>query len=269
MNIIKCTSCKIPLAFSPFQMDREKPEATLCTACLSLERAEKEGTLHPTKIDDRRKYITRDWLLPYGDVPPRLYESARMKGIPMGTRQALEPHLPPIWAGRVPTKGFGLLGSQGSRKSGTQVALLRTLSTRRALRLVGEETYDLPHRPVDFLWVDWPATYGELGRSWGDPKGVTTMLRRMQWSGLLILDDLGRESIRKSDDESTPFAMGIFQELISYRNSNRLPIWWNSNCDIAGLASIYDGATLGRLFEDNPPIILPDDIPNYRLPGIQ
>ena len=269
MNIIKCTSCKIPLVISPFQVDREKSEATLCTACSVLERADRDGTLHPTKIADRRKYITRDWLLEYGDVPPRLRGSARMNGIPKATIQALDPNMTTIRDGQAPTMGFGLIGPQGCRKSGTEVALVRALSTRRALRLVGEETYELPLRPVAFLWVDWPATYGELSRSWGDPNGVNAMLRRMQWSELLIIDDLGRESFRRPEDGSTPFAMGIFQELISYRNSNRLPIWWNSNCDIAGLASIYDGATLGRLFEDNPPIILPDDLPNYRLPGVE
>jgi len=269
MNALKCPTCKFPLAVSPHEPDRASTEPITCWACRVLAAATETESLHQTNIEARRQFIlTRNWL-DKGGVPPRLREEASMRGIPDAIRKALAPHLTPIRDGLPLTHGLGLMGGIGCRKSGSLVALLKLYSITRARRIVGDgdQWTKLPTRPVNFRWVDWPLMYPEIARSGKDPSGVNHLLRRFQDAELLVLDDLGREPLpRKADDDSTPYAMGFLQEVITFRNSNMLPIWWTSNLTLSGLSAIYDGSTIDRLLEDNLPIMLPG-LPNYRLPA--
>ena len=107
-------------------------------------------------------------------------------------------------------------------------------------------------------WVYWPECFDWMQKNAINEFNKDRLPRfhteSMKTTRLLILDDLGRESIsKKSPDGTIPYAIGQLSLVINYRNEHNLPIIWTSNLEEADLIQLYVAPMYLRLVEIAPP----------------
>lgn len=111
-----------------------------------------------------------------------------------------------------------------------------------------------------FVWAYWPAYFDyfqELAINRNHRGKDIYGLEYLMEIPCLILDDLGRERIKITND-SVPYGLAKLDLLIDYRNQHSLPILWTSNLEEEALIKTYGFPTYSRLVQDNPAIVLPE-----------
>ncbi len=111
------------------------------------------------------------------------------------------------------------------------------------------------HRIVN--WVYWPECYDWFQKNtitdFGSGRLPRFHTESLKNTKLLILDDLGRETLStKSSEYGMPYALGQLALIINHRNEHNLPIIWTSNLEEVDLIAIYGAPLYLRLVEIAP-----------------
>jgi len=237
----------------------------VCENAKKVQLSEKD---HQDLRDYLRKWVEKSEIF-YGVEVPKRLQGAAWKDVLPGVEEAIPATiLNTIKDGFIPDKGFGLLGGIGVGKSGAMASLFCRMVSRRAWRLAGSvQDRNVPSKPLEGMWVDWMMTFSDLQMRATEEGFASRLQDRMVGVDLLILDDLGRESLPRSAAEgATPFGHRILNNVITKRNASQKPVWWTSNVSVEDLVNLYDGSMLSRLMEDNPPMKICGEVPNRRIP---
>jgi DNA replication protein DnaC len=176
------------------------------------------------------------WLLKTRGVGPRLLEALDLE---------------PILRFPEAPMGAGMAGASGAGKT---FAMVRHLADR-AQAIV--ESYPNPDDALwpsrAALWVSWTQKSEELKRWVGAGQGeaVDEWIELAKLTKRLYLDDLGRERVTGAND----YALGVLREVLDYRHTNLLPVYWTTNLNATDLSELYlDKALIGRIVEAWPPV---------------
>lgn len=175
--------------------------------------------------------------------------------------------------GRIPAIGLGLIGPQGIGKSGCLATLVR-LYVERILAIDLEAQRVIPEGPEAFTWwrrpsvewCTWPNAaeiLKNISTARGGSADIERLVRRWEITGVLVLDDLGRERMRGSYSED--YSAGVLDRVIDTRSRFQRPILWTSNLSLPALTAHYGAALVSRLRQVGPPETLPATLPDLRV----
>ena len=258
-----CPTCGLDLQCSPYSYDcQDQTEDQQCYLCKSF------PIVQPLALD-RAKFIHNlpDAVAHYmtlAGVPKRL-RAVTWETTTVDIKNAIPHEDAQVFArGKVPAKGWGLIGEPGIGKSGAMAALaaryVKNVIAQKIITYCGE---GITFPSNNLIWTDWPDAYAHLQSHAIDPD-TPVFIDRLKRAKVLVLDDLGRERFPKDSSDRISFGHDALFQVINHRNGQRSPILWTSNICIEDLMGRYGAPIVTRLIQDNAPIELASTV-NRRL----
>lgn len=160
-----------------------------------------------------------------------------------------------------------LVGPPGVGKTHLAAGIATAIYDRDfpAWRLAAERasaaSQPIPHRPMDPAWLNVADTLValrlEMGAPMDDRETTLRVVRLATYSGLVVLDDLGREKVSDWTGE-------VIYSLVNGRYEHQLPTVVTSNLTPAELGRSPYWPAVSRLAEDGELVKI--DAPDRRLP---
>jgi DNA replication protein DnaC len=184
--------------------------------------------------------------------------------IGLGSKELCDLDAEPIHVITDRSGGFGLIGGNGVGK--TWILAHRLCSGIERSVLKSEAPANAKLLPGTVRWFNWPNQAEQL-KTWISvhySQDLQAFLEEASICRVLYLDDLGQERITGEND----YALGMLRTIICTRHRNGLPLFWTSNLDMTGLATIYGSRIVSRMLQAWPPMRVKGDDLRLRKGGV-
>jgi len=146
------------------------------------------------------------------------------------------------------TKGLFMIGKPGTGKTHLCAAIINRIFD---LKPYWFERYLARHEdPFNVKYINVSKMLNNIKYSYTDNSNITeeALIRKYSYTGILFLDDLGKEYI-KSKEQSNSWANEKIYEIINNRYEEELPTIITSNLNSKELEKNIDPAIISRFYE--------------------